>query len=675
MKVAIADVAPVGTNVGGEVTVASINMDGFAFQALSGKNLYKNLVKAIVRELTTNGIDSHIEAGKADQPIFAHLPTEEEPWFAVRDEGIGLDDNGVRKVFLTFFGSTKRDNNELIGAYGLGSKSPLGYSDNFTVTAIKDGVKRMFVVFKNEDGCPSIKMLAEMPTTECNGVEVKVPVIDRWDYSEFHTAAADVYQWFPVKPILNVELAYPESNVWVKNIVDGVDLTHNSKRFVVHGMIAYPLDMHMLNKLDQGVRDIFAHCGLVIHAENGTVEYSMSREELSYKEGTVDYLSNKLTNLANALKSRFIAEMDGMTNWDRFLYVEQIAGRYREIRAQIITEGHSPLQVAPFNAETSAHTFYKGTQVFPKSLRTSGRGNVKVGSFDHSSITPKANYSLLINDQGLSDALLTKKLKHNYDIDDLKELAKQRIDIIHGLDKDLVVEKFMTVMGYCPPMKFVSELVDVPKKPRVKGGYVVNKDAAVRKFNARSEKFMTGLINLTTFDAPFFYVLMDGCDPAGTTKYQLKQASYTVNATVFGVNKKFLKDVQSNPFAVSILDEIKNRVTAIETKFKVEGIKRKIPSWIDHQVRSAIEQYEDLSMYSGYDSIQISHYLELNRMLCRPALKEAEMVAALTKIDENTEVLASKYKLLSYSSMYQRENALADYIGYIHSKNQTGDTV
>jgi len=422
MKVAIADVAPVGTNVGGEVTVASINMDGFAFQALSGKNLYKNLVKAIVRELTTNGIDSHIEAGKADQPIFAHLPTEEEPWFAVRDEGIGLDDNGVRKVFLTFFGSTKRDNNELIGAYGLGSKSPLGYSDNFTVTAIKDGVKRMFVVFKNEDGCPSIKMLAEMPTTECNGVEVKVPVIDRWDYSEFHTAAADVYQWFPVKPILNVELAYPESNVWVKNIVDGVDLTHNSKRFVVHGMIAYPLDMHMLNKLDQGVRDIFAHCGLVIHAENGTVEYSMSREELSYKEGTVDYLSNKLTNLANALKSRFIAEMDGMTNWDRFLYVEQIAGRYREIRAQIITEGHSPLQVAPFNAETSAHTFYKGTQVFPKSLRTSGRGNVKVGTFDHSSITPKAGYSLLINDQGLSDALLTKKLKHNYDIDELKEL-------------------------------------------------------------------------------------------------------------------------------------------------------------------------------------------------------------------------------------------------------------
>lgn len=675
MKVAIADVAPVGTNVGGEVTVASINMDGFAFQALSGKNLYKNLVKAIVRELSTNGIDSHIEAGK-DDPIFVHLPTAEEPWFAVRDEGIGLDDYGVRNVFLTFFGSTKRENNELIGAYGLGSKSPLGYSDNFTVTAIKDGVKRMFVIFKNESGCPAIKMLAEMATTEANGVEVKVPVVDSWDYSEFHTAAADVYQWFPVKPILNVELAYPESSLWVKDIVDGVDLMHNSKQFVVHGMIAYPLDMNMLNKLDRRVRDIFSNSGLVIHAENGTVEYSMSREELSYKEGTVDYLSNKLTNLANALKSRFIAEMDGMNNWDRFLYVEQIAGRYREIRAQIIAECHSPLQVAPLNAATNAHNFYKDTQVFPKSLRTSGRGNVKVGSFDHNTIIPKEGYSLLINDQGLSDALLTKKLKHNYSVEELKELANERIDIIHGLDKDRVVEKFMEVMGYCPPLKFVSELNDVPKKPRVKGaGYVVNKDAVVRKFNNSSEKFMTGSIPLTSFDEPFFYILMDGASPAGTSRYQLKQASHQVNASVYGVNKKFLKDVQSNPFAVSILDEIKNRITAIETKFKVEGIKRKMPSWIDHQVRSAIEQYEDLSMYAGCDSIQISHYLELNRMLCRPALKEADMVAALTKIDENTESLESKYKLLSYSSMYQRENALADYIGYIHSKNQTGESV
>ena len=111
--------------------------------------LYSDKIQSIVREIACNAVDSHVEAGYADRPIEVHLPTTWEPWFHVRDFGVGLDHNQVIGIYTVYGASTKTNSNEFIGQLGLGSKSPFSYVDAFDVTARKDGVERQYSMYKN----------------------------------------------------------------------------------------------------------------------------------------------------------------------------------------------------------------------------------------------------------------------------------------------------------------------------------------------------------------------------------------------------------------------------------------------------------------------------------------------------------------------------------------------
>ena len=109
-----------------------------AFSILSS-GLYANKIRAIIRELSTNAYDSHVAAGCADRPFEVHLPTSLEPWFSVRDYGVGLSHQQVVNIYTTYFESTKTGSNDFVGALGLGSKSPFSYTENFGVTAVQNG--------------------------------------------------------------------------------------------------------------------------------------------------------------------------------------------------------------------------------------------------------------------------------------------------------------------------------------------------------------------------------------------------------------------------------------------------------------------------------------------------------------------------------------------------------
>ena len=68
----------------GEIGEFRIRNSAKAFNILSS-GLYANKVRAIVRELSCNAVDSHIAAGKQDTPFDVHLPNQHEPWFAILD--------------------------------------------------------------------------------------------------------------------------------------------------------------------------------------------------------------------------------------------------------------------------------------------------------------------------------------------------------------------------------------------------------------------------------------------------------------------------------------------------------------------------------------------------------------------------------------------------------------
>lgn len=107
----------------------TITASAKAFDILSNK-LYTYKIRAIVRELICNAYDSVIEA-KTNKKIKIHVPNSMEPYFSVKDCGVGLNEKEIEEIYTNVFASTKTQSNDLIGAFGLGSKSPFCYVDNF----------------------------------------------------------------------------------------------------------------------------------------------------------------------------------------------------------------------------------------------------------------------------------------------------------------------------------------------------------------------------------------------------------------------------------------------------------------------------------------------------------------------------------------------------------------
>lgn len=276
------DNEPVLSNVG-EVGEFRIRNSAKAFSILSS-GLYANKVRAIIREYSCNAVDSHVEAGRADTPFDVHLPNSLEPWFAVRDYGVGLDEQQVRNIFTTYFESTKTATDELIGGLGLGSKSAFSYTDNFTIVAVKGGIKRVFTAFINDQGVPSIAPMGEEESNEPNGVEIRFAVEDSYDFRKFYNEAQHVYKHFKLRPVVSGgigEFVFIDPEYSDRDIIPGV---HASERgygnsYAIMGNIEYPLDVP--GNMDLGNVGHLLRCGLTIEFDIGELDIQASREGLS----------------------------------------------------------------------------------------------------------------------------------------------------------------------------------------------------------------------------------------------------------------------------------------------------------------------------------------------------------------------------------------------------------
>jgi hypothetical protein len=308
----------------GTVNSFSIKATAKSFSILSS-GLYANKIKAIIRELSCNAIDSHKAAGKEDVPFEVHLPTTLEPYFSVRDFGTGLTHDQVTNIFTTFFESTKTDSNDFIGALGLGSKSPFSYTDNFTVTAIRDGIKGIYTAFINEIGVPSIALMTSEESTEPNGVEIKFSVNDRYDFSRFESESYSVFKYFKQIPTFKgneISISKPEYET--ENIVPGVHvLKYANKSYALMGNICYPIELSDSMRVDFGDLYEMLTCGLTMEFGIGELDFQASREGLSYIPLTLNSIKTKLEQVRDALSTELAKAADAIEcGWERsqFLY-------------------------------------------------------------------------------------------------------------------------------------------------------------------------------------------------------------------------------------------------------------------------------------------------------------------------------------------------------------------
>lgn len=315
--------------VSGDVSVKQFQMRSNAksFTILSN-SLYSNKIRAIVRELGTNAYDSHVAAGCPDKPFQVHLPSVIEPWFAVRDFGVGLSSSEIENIYTVYFESTKDKSNLFNGCLGLGSKSPFSYTTNFTVTSVKDGIRSLYSAFIDDTGCPAVARLFQGETTEPNGVEVKFPV-NTGDFSAFAYESGIVYGIFKVRPeILGNQnfSGWYEPEIMFSNIIPGFDIIHdgNYRRapyttsYAVMGNVAYPIDLpsSLLSSLSELEKRLLDSCR--IEFETGEIEFQPSREGLSYIPSTIAAIKQKLSTAANAFADHIERTLLEIPNkWER----------------------------------------------------------------------------------------------------------------------------------------------------------------------------------------------------------------------------------------------------------------------------------------------------------------------------------------------------------------------
>ena len=304
------DTTPQDVTVAGNFETSAFGMEAsaHAFDIIADK-IYTHKVRAVIREISCNAHDAHIEAGNPD-PFDVHLPTSLEPWFSVRDYGVGLSDDDVRFVFCNTFKSTKQDTNSQIGCLGLGSKSPFCLVDSFTVKSWYGGMERTYSCYRDEQRKPNVALLTEVASDEPNGIEVSLSIEGR--VHDFENDSVKVFQYWSYTPNIN-------NNRVVKNIDDarqrykfkGEDfgLTRGwGGMSAVMGNVAYEIPA----ELDEFDADGY------LKFELGEISFDAGRESLSLDDRTKAAIKAKFKEVKDKLADEASQQIDALpTAWER----------------------------------------------------------------------------------------------------------------------------------------------------------------------------------------------------------------------------------------------------------------------------------------------------------------------------------------------------------------------
>lgn len=274
-------------------------------------DLYSDPELAVIREYSTNALDSHIAAGST-QPIEVTTPNGLSPFFKVKDYGLGMDEADIENIYSKYGASTKRDSDSVVGMLGLGCKSALTYTQQFNLITVKNGTKYHVAVSRTEDGSGVMEIVDTSSTDEPNSVEVVVPVKRG---NEFERKSRNFFRFWKPGTVL-VNGSEPE-HFEGKEISPGVFLVRDiSSDYIVMGNVAYPLDgEHALSEASS----YYKRWAIVAHVEIGSVNFTPSREALHYTRRTEETVRNLKKIVDERLPKVVQEDIDSRDNeWDAF---------------------------------------------------------------------------------------------------------------------------------------------------------------------------------------------------------------------------------------------------------------------------------------------------------------------------------------------------------------------
>lgn len=293
----------------------SSDYNAMVFQLLT-KTIYSNPIGTVVREIASNCFDSHVEA-HVDSPVIIRLSEDKmtnTKYISFIDFGVGISPDRMENVYGVYFASSKRGDNTQIGGFGIGGKTPLAYKrstghgegeydNSFNIITVFDGIKYEYLIYEGKES-PEFSEPLMSETSECNGTEVRIVVLEKDIYSfkkemvrQLYYFENIVFQGFGDDEDTRDKVDETLMNEY--QIVRGTNFFYRGSEYsqYVHvclGKVAYPINYDVL-----GLNSSDYKFPVGLRIEIGEIGVNASREALDYSEQTIKLIKSKL-NLAKA---------------------------------------------------------------------------------------------------------------------------------------------------------------------------------------------------------------------------------------------------------------------------------------------------------------------------------------------------------------------------------------
>lgn len=567
-----------------EVASFTIKASAKAFKILSD-GLYSDKILAIVRELSCNAYDAHIDEGTMDKPFLVHLPNTLEPWYSIRDYGVGLSHENVMHLYTTYFDSTKTESNDYIGALGLGSKSPFSYVETFTVTSYFNGEMRTYIADLGEAGVPQISLLEGFPmaTKEPNGLEIKLAV-QRGDFQVFEYKAKEIYKRFdPVPTVIGVpnfeveKVQYAlKGNGW--RVINDKNGGYYSRRpSAIQGTVAYPIDRNAMRDISDAQSRLLDGLHIELDFEIGELDIAANRESLGYDKRTSANIMKKidvaLEEIGIELNKSFKA---CKTLWEaKKLYRKTFGTDYQDPlrrlvdgnKIKIMWKDHE-IENAKVYGQTSEWLNISGFNVISESRRNCSRVRQRRYAHNltnnHIEVTASDKVVFFVDDLEKGGAVA--RIKYFVDEHDEKSVE---VYMIRNKTKK-VLANLRKELGY-PKFRWLSELPKPPKRERDTNGEVRgNGYVWLGKKNKPSHEWDNTLVD---FKGGGLYIPVHRCKPLNkdggeisrfSTVIMAAQSIKMINLTttsIYGIPKGQVSKLKGK--WVNVLDFIETKTAAM----------------------------------------------------------------------------------------------------------------
>ena len=284
-----------------QIGIKAENMD-LAFQELIN---YSNPVGSIVREIASNCLDAHTDAGVDEPPVIrlSDSFSSSQAYVDFIDFGDGMSEDKIENIYGSLYESDKRDSNDKIGAFGIGSKSPLAYCDSYTLVTVHEGTKRQYWVYNHGQGFSITKYdESAAEEDERSGTKIRVPIHNTFgEISKFKSEIKKQLSFFRKIRIEGFD-DIPDNHILEgENFIVSKWSTETSNSICVClGGVRYDLRSDLLrDRVREHLSLSFADVmdlDIGVKLDIGEVGVTSKREDIKYTDEAIDIIVKRIKN-------------------------------------------------------------------------------------------------------------------------------------------------------------------------------------------------------------------------------------------------------------------------------------------------------------------------------------------------------------------------------------------